>query len=90
MSERKQRTALRTREQMQNRYYSEENLIQLDKRHRIIPHRHDKHHLEYRRHCKTHPSAANEDIDLINGQAGIQRTHNLKRVRMRQRGGGFH
>ena len=89
MSERQQRTANSMRDKMLHRYASEDQLVQVDKHHRIIPHRHDKNHLEYRRHSKTYP-CQNEEFEVIDGNVGIHRVHNLKRVKMRQRGGRVH
>ncbi len=57
-----------------------------------IHHKHNKHHLEYRQHCRTHPCNPNNKFDEldINGSTGLLRQSNLKKMRKRPDRGQFH
>lgn len=81
MSEKQQHTALSMREKMLQRYGDE------------LHHKHDKNHLPYREHCRTHP------VQLFNGLALEEEIHNpsgsvramkLRKIRKRLDKGRFH
>lgn len=83
MSEKIQGTAASLREKMLLRYDDE------------YYHKHNKNHLSYRGHCKSHPSkqAANNkekwNLDGL-GSTGLLREFKLKKVRLRFDKGRFH
>lgn len=80
MSEKQQRTAASMREKMLNRYGD------------VLHHKHDKNHISYRKHCKSHP------VILLNGKAeeevnastGLLRALKLRKIRKRLDKGRFH
>lgn len=87
MSEKTQRTAASMRARMQSRYDDE------------FHHKHDKCHLPYRKHFRSHPK--NSKIQIINGNAtshnedvncktGHIREYNFRKTRKRQDRGGYH
>ena len=48
-----------------------------------LHHKHNKHHLEYRQHCRTHPCNQNnalDEKDHVNGSTGLLRQFNLKKI----------
>jgi hypothetical protein len=83
MSEKQQRTAASMREKMFNRYGDE------------LHHKHDKNHIPYRKHCRSHPvqriNGKNEAIeDDVNSSTGFLRTLKLRKIRKRLDKGRFH
>jgi hypothetical protein len=81
MSEKQQRTAASMREKMLNRYGDE------------LHHKHDKNHISYRKHCRSHPA------HLLNGtvdeedrhvSTGSLRAIKLRKIRKRLDKGRFH
>lgn len=81
MSEKQQRTAASMREKMLNRYGDG------------LHHKHDKNHISYRKHCKSHPvqliNGQNEEED-INSSTGLLRAFKLRKMRKRLDKGRFH
>ncbi len=81
MSEKQQHTAASMRQKMLNRYGDE------------LHHKHDKNHISYRKHCKSHPvqllngSVEEEDI---NASTGSLRAIRLRKIRKRLDKGRFH
>lgn len=74
MSEKQQHTACRTRETMLHRYDDG------------LHHKHDKSHLPYRQHCRSHPvviSTAATEEKQINDSTGLIRKRNLQKIRKR-------
>ncbi|MFT4060528.1 MAG: hypothetical protein QM652_13405 [Legionella sp.] len=57
-----------------------------------VPHKHNKHHLEYRKHYRSHPSNSNNNVeeDELNGSTGLLREFKLKKMRKRPDKGHFH
>ncbi|HHF7375386.1 hypothetical protein [Legionella bozemanae] len=60
-----------------------------------LHHKHNKHHLEYRQHCRSHPcnqsnGLSNEEEDGLNGSTGLLRQFKLRKMRKRPDKGGFH
>lgn len=58
-----------------------------------LHHKHNKHHMEYRQHYRTHPCNQNmkfDEEDNINGSTGLLRQSNLKKMRKRPDRGQFH
>ncbi|KTD18764.1 Uncharacterised protein [Legionella lansingensis] len=80
MSEKQQRTAASMREKMSNRYG--DNLY----------HKHNKNHLPYRKHCRSHPAQLNGHVeeDESTGSTGLSRAFNLRKIRKRLDKGRFH
>ena len=83
MSEKLQHTAARMREQMENRYGDG------------LHHKHNKLHISYRRHCKSHPNQPHhEQIDEqeknINCSTGLLHEMKLRKIRKRLDKGRFH
>lgn len=81
MSEKQQRNAAHMREKMNNRYGDG------------LHHKHDKCHLSYRHHYKTHPANTPNGLDGSNEEntsTGLIRTYNLRKVRKRLDKGRFH
>ncbi|MBA2657281.1 MAG: hypothetical protein H0U70_09935 [Tatlockia sp.] len=80
MSEKQQRTAMSMREKMLNRYGDE------------LHHKHNKNHIAYRGHYKTHP------VQTLNGltsedenkSTGSIRAIKLRKIRKRLDKGRFH
>lgn len=79
MSERQQRTAASMREKMLQRYGDG------------LHHKHDKNHVPYRKHCRSHPVQINgiEELD-INQSTGLLREIKLRKIRKRLDKGRFH
>jgi hypothetical protein len=81
MSEKKQHTAASMRDKMIGRYGDG------------LHHKHDKLHLSYRKHCRTHP---NQTEQYINGDkelhesTGQIREYKLRKIRKRLDKGRFH
>jgi len=82
MSEKQQRTAASMREKMLQRYGNETH------------HKHDKNHLPYRRHYKTHPvqnlNGYPAEETEVNASTGLLRTLKLRKIRKRLDKGRFH
>lgn len=81
MSEKTQHTAASLRERMINRYGDG------------LEHKHNKHHLSYRQHCRSHPSNqhANQDEEsVLNGSTGLLREFKLRKMRKRLDKGRIH
>jgi len=80
MSEKQQRTAASMREKMINRYGDG------------LHHKHDKLHIPYRHHCKSHPVQPHTILDDVkeNCSTGLQREFKLRKVRKRLDKGRFH
>lgn len=82
MSEKLQRTAASMREKMLSRYGDE------------FHHKHDKNHISYRKHCKSHPvqSLNNKNLneDTANGSTGLLREFKLRKMRKRLDKGRIH
>ena len=80
MSEKLQRTAASMREKMLSRYGDE------------LHHKHDKNHIPYRKHCKSHPvlSLNGQDEQDINSSTGLLRALKLRKIRKRLDKGRFH
>ncbi len=80
MSEKRQGTACHMREQMLRRYDDG------------LHHKHDKNHIPYRQHAKTHPiQELNDDKkDTINCSSGQIRIIKLRKLRKRLDKGRFH
>lgn len=81
MSDKIQHTAASLREKMLNRYSDG------------LEHKHNKNHLSYRQHCRSHPShqndAKDEETDL-NGSTGLLREFKLRKMRKRLDKGRIH
>jgi hypothetical protein len=81
MSEKKQGTAYDMRLRMQNRYDDG------------LEHKHNKNHIPFRRHFKTHPVQLMDNPKPEDGSdtsTGLIREIKLKRVRKRVFSGGIH
>ncbi|WP_028389385.1 hypothetical protein [Legionella fairfieldensis] len=82
MSEKQQRTAASMREKMLNRYSDG------------LHHKHDKNHITYRKHCRSHPvQGVNHqkiEEDHENSSTGILRAIKLRKIRKRLDKGRFH
>jgi hypothetical protein len=81
MSEKTQHTAASLREKMLTRYGDE------------LYHKHNKNHLLYRQHCRSHPSNQNQEKDeetLLNGSTGLLREFKLRKMRKRLDKGRIH
>ena len=81
MSEKIQHTAASLREKMLNRYGDELN------------HKHNKNHLTYRQHYRSHPCNQNQDKDeesMLNGSTGLLREFKLRKMRKRLDKGRIH
>ena len=77
MSERMQHTAISMREQMLRRYGDE------------FHHKHDKNHLQFRQHCRTHPvkkRLINGLEEHFNTGTGHVREWNLRKLCKQKRG----
>ena len=81
MSEKSQHTAASLREKMLNRYSDG------------LDHKHNKNHLSYRQHCRSHPSnqinGKDEEAD-INQSTGLLREFKLRKMRKRLDKGRIH
>ncbi|WP_454781540.1 hypothetical protein [Legionella sp. WA2022007384] len=59
-----------------------------------LHHKHNKHHLEYRQHCRSHPctqsNGFNEEEEELTGSTGLVRQSNLRKMRKRPDKGNFH
>lgn len=81
MSEKLQHTACRLREKMLNRY------------HDGLHHKHDKYHMSYRQHSRSHPvngSAFADGENPENLPTGLIREFRLRKIRKRLDKGRFH
>ena len=81
MSEKIQHTAASLREKMSNRYSDG------------LHHKHNKNHLEYRQHCRSHPckqsNGTDEETD-VNYSTGLIREFKLRKMRKRLDKGRIH
>ncbi|MFA5959645.1 MAG: hypothetical protein WC785_03945 [Tatlockia sp.] len=80
MSEKQQHTAASMREKMSHRYDDG------------LHHKHDKNHIPYRHHCRSHPANGlnnKQELDS-NGSTGILREFKLRKIRKRLDKGRFH
>ena len=58
-----------------------------------LHHKHNKHHLEYRKHYRSHPCNQNNDLqeeDSLKGSTGLLREFKLKKIRKRPDRGQVH
>ena len=57
-----------------------------------LHHKHNKHHLSYRKHYRSHPCNQNNNVDEENstGSTGLLRELKLKKMRTRPDKGQFH
>lgn len=58
-----------------------------------LHHKHNKHHLEYRQHCRSHPCNQNglsEEDEGLNASTGLLRQLKLRKMRKRPDKGSFH
>ena len=81
MSEKIQHTAASLREKMLNRYSDG------------LDHKHNKNHLSYRQHCRSHPCNPNHEKDeesMLNGSTGLLREFKLRKMRKRLDKGRIH
>ncbi|MBA2648435.1 MAG: hypothetical protein H0U75_02345 [Legionella sp.] len=81
MSERIQHTAAALQEKMFQRYGDD------------LHHKHNKNHMTYRKHCKTHPSHPSrleEESLYLNESTGLIREFKLRKVRKRLDKGQIH
>jgi len=81
MSEKIQHTAASLREKMINRYSDG------------LDHKHNKNHLHYRQHCRSHPSNhinGNGEEVLAEGPTGLIRKFKLRKMRKRLDKGHIH
>ena len=81
MSEKQQHTAASMREKMLNRYGDG------------LHHKHDKLHIHYRKHCRSHPAQPHTAIDgeqEANSSTGLLREFKLRKIRKRLDKGRFH
>lgn len=79
MAEKQQRTAASMREKMLSRYGAE------------FHHKHDKNHIPYRQHCRSHPNQLSNNLDEeLNASTGLLRALKLKKVRKRLDKGRIH
>lgn len=83
MAEKIQHTAASLREKMIHRYSDG------------LDHKHNKNHLSYRQHCRSHPCNLIEDKDKgdepeLNQSTGLLREFKLRKMRKRLDKGGIH
>ncbi len=80
MPEKTQHTAASLHEKMLTRYNDG------------LSHKHNKHHLEYRKHFKSHPCNLANGIEKeeLNGSTGLLREFKLKKLRKRMNKGQVH
>ncbi|MBL7481587.1 hypothetical protein [Legionella bononiensis] len=81
MSDKIQHTAAGLHEKMIHRYNDG------------LDHKHNKSHLLYRRHCKSHPSVPKNGLDEeseTNGSTGLIREFKLRKMRKRLDKGRIH
>ena len=81
MSEKIQHTAASLREKMTHRYNDG------------LEHKHNKNHLTYRQHCKSHPCNqlnGKEEESVLNGSTGLIREFKLRKMRKRLDKGRIH
>ncbi|KTC97198.1 hypothetical protein Lgee_1859 [Legionella geestiana] len=81
MSEKQQHTTCRLREKMLNRYDDG------------LHHKHDKYHMSYRQHARSHPVNGNALTDGENAEnlpTGLIREFRLRKIRKRLDKGRFH
>lgn len=80
MSERLQHTAASMREKMLVRYGT------------TLHHKHDKNHIHYRQHCRTHPvqkRVVSSDVG-VDCSTGLVREFKFRKIRKRLDRGRFH
>ncbi len=80
MPEKTQHTAASLQQKMSTRYSDG------------LRHKHNKHHLEYRKHWRSHPCNQNHQLDEEENSTstGMLRAFKLKKVRTRPDRGHFH
>lgn len=82
MTEKLQRTAAELREKMLIRYGDE------------LPHKHNKNHLTFRLHSRSHPSQPHSripEVNLdVNSSTGLVREFKLRKMRKRLDKGRYH
>lgn len=81
MSDKIQHTAASLREKMINRYSDG------------LDHKHNKNHLSYRQHCRSHPCNQDNGKDeesVLNGSTGLLREFKLRKMRKRLDKGRIH
>lgn len=81
MSDKTQHTAASMREKMLNRYGDE------------LHHKHNKNHVSYRLHYKSHPCLKADGVDqeqATNGSTGLVRQLKLRKIRKRLDNGRIH
>ncbi|AWN72876.1 hypothetical protein LEAN103870_04535 [Legionella anisa] len=60
-----------------------------------LHHKHNKHHLEYRQHCRSHPcnqinGLSKDEEEGLAGSTGLLRQFKLRKMRKRPDKGSFH
>ncbi|MFA6301844.1 MAG: hypothetical protein WC627_01760 [Legionella sp.] len=81
MSDKIQHTAASMREKMLHRYGEQPS------------HKHNKNHIPYRLHCRTHPCTPSNGLDQelgMNGSTGLIRKFKLRKMRKRLDKGRIH
>lgn len=81
MSDKTQHTAASLRQKMLNRYGDS------------LHHKHNKNHLEYRQHCRSHPvdlSRAMDQEEGLSSSTGLLREFKLRKMRKRLDKGRIH
>ena len=81
MSEKLQHTAARLQEKMSHRYNDG------------LHHKHNKNHILYRQHCKSHPSIQSQESEIepqVNQSTGLIRLFKLRNMRRRVDKGRYH
>lgn len=81
MSDKIQHTATSLREKMNNRYSDG------------LEHKHNKSHLPYRQHCRSHPCNLNnvkDEESVLNESTGLLREFKLRKMRKRLDKGRIH
>jgi hypothetical protein len=83
MTDKKQRTAANLQQKMLARYSDG------------LQHKHNKNHLEYRQHYRSHPSnhkngLIDEEAEGLNGSTGFLRQFKLRKIRTRPNKGRCH
>lgn len=81
MSEKSQRTSASLRDKMLSRYGTEHH------------HKHNKNHLQYRQHFRSHPCELNnteENITELSHSTGLIRQFKLRKMRKRLDKGRYH
>jgi hypothetical protein len=81
MSDKIQHTAAKLQEKMSSRYSDG------------LHHKHNKHHLEYRQHCKSHPCHQQQSLNKreeSGASTGLLRELKLRKIRKRPDKGHVH